>query len=96
MGIIRAGGGSGLGFAIAVIGGILGFIVCPILYGGLKILKPTEALMLTLFGKYYGALEGVWLYYVNPFVGAINPTKLSAVEAAQKQKVKTGGAEKSI
>ena len=95
IGIIRAGEGSGLGIALAVIGGLLGFVVCPVLYAGLKILKPNEALVLTLFGKYYGTLEGAGFYYVNPFVGAINPTKLSATEAAQKQKTKTDGAEKS-
>ena len=94
IGIIQAGEGSGLGIALAVIGGLLGFVVCPVLYAGLKILKPNEALVLTLFGKYYGTLEGAGFYYVNPFVGAINPTKLSATEAAQKQKTKTDGAEK--
>ena len=44
-----------------------------ILYGGLKVLKPQEAVVLTLFGKYYGTLKGDGFYYVNPFVTAINP-----------------------
>lgn len=40
---------------------------------GLKILKPQEALVLTLFGKYIGTLKGAGFYYVNPFCQAVNP-----------------------
>ena len=47
---------------------------------GLKVLKPQEALVLTLFGKYIGTLKGEGFYYVNPFCEAVNPaakTKLN-------------------
>ena len=47
---------------------------------GLRVLKPQEALVLTLFGKYIGTLKGEGFYFVNPFCTAINPaakTKLS-------------------
>lgn len=40
---------------------------------GLKMLKPQESLVLTLFGKYIGTLKGEGFYYVNPFVSAVNP-----------------------
>ena len=40
---------------------------------GLKVLKPQEALVLTLFGKYVGTLKGDGFYYVNPFCTAVNP-----------------------
>ena len=40
---------------------------------GLKVLKPQEALVLTLFGKYYGTLKGEGFYAVNPFCVAVNP-----------------------
>ncbi len=40
---------------------------------GLKVLKPQEALVLTLFGKYVGTLKGDGFYYVNPFCTAFNP-----------------------
>ena len=40
---------------------------------GLKVIKPQEALVLTLFGKYYGTLKGDGFYYVNPFCVAFNP-----------------------
>ncbi|MCM1144548.1 MAG: SPFH domain-containing protein [Blautia sp.] len=47
---------------------------------GLKVLKPQEALVLTLFGKYVGTLKGDGFYFVNPFCTSVNPaakTKLS-------------------
>ena len=40
---------------------------------GLKVLKPQEALVLTLFGKYVGTLKGDGFYFVNPFCTAVNP-----------------------
>lgn len=51
-----------------------------ILLPGLKVLKPQEALVLTLFGNYVGTLKGEGFYFVNPFCSAVNPaaaTKLS-------------------
>ena len=51
-----------------------------ILLLGLKVLKPKEALVLTLFGKYIGTLKEEGFYFVNPFCTAVNPaakTKLS-------------------
>ena len=47
---------------------------------GLRVLKPQEALVLTLFGKYIGTLKGDGFYFVNPFCGSVNPaakTKLN-------------------
>ena len=47
---------------------------------GLKILKPQEALVLTLFGDYVGTLKGEGFYFVNPFCVGVNPaakTKLN-------------------
>ena len=56
-------------------------IIGPILFVGLKVLKPNEALVLTLFGKYYGTLKGDGFFFVNPFVSAINPSSKSASTA---------------
>ena len=50
------------------------------LFCGLKVLKPQEALVLTLFGDYIGTLKGEGFYWVNPFCTAVNPaagTRLS-------------------
>ena len=47
---------------------------------GLRILKPQEALVLTLFGKYIGTLKNEGFYWVNPFCSSVNPaakTKLN-------------------
>lgn len=47
---------------------------------GLRVLKPQEALVLTLFGKYIGTLKGEGFYFVNPFCSSFNPaakTKLN-------------------
>jgi regulator of protease activity HflC (stomatin/prohibitin superfamily) len=42
-------------------------------FAGLKSLRPQEALVLTLFGKYVGTLRGEGFFWVNPFCTAINP-----------------------
>jgi len=60
--------------------GLLWVCVGWIPFLGLKVLKPQEALVLTLFGKYVGTLKNEGFYFVNPFCSAINPaaqTKLS-------------------
>ncbi len=43
------------------------------LWLGLKVLGPQEALVLTLFGKYVGTLREPGFYFVNPFCSAVNP-----------------------
>ncbi len=52
-----------------------------ILFCGLKVLRPQEALVLTLFGKYIGTLKDDGFYWVNPFCSALNP----AAETRLKQ-----------
>ena len=47
---------------------------------GLRVLKPQEAVVLTLFGKYVGTLKEDGFYWVNPFCSSFNPaagTKLN-------------------
>lgn len=49
-------------------------------YCGLKVLKPQEALVLTLFGNYVGTIREPGFYFVNPFCTSVNPaarTKLA-------------------
>ncbi len=72
--IITADNSNGeLGVTMIIAFSIYLTVVGPILFCGLKVLKPKEALVLTLFGKYYGTLKGEGFYFVNPFVTAINP-----------------------
>jgi regulator of protease activity HflC (stomatin/prohibitin superfamily) len=56
-------------------------VVVPLLCAGLKVLKPNEAYVLTLFGKYYGTLRGPGFFFVNPFVTAATPSKTEAPAA---------------
>ena len=56
---------------------------------GLKVLKPQEALVLTLFGKYIGTLKEEGFYFVNPFCVAFNPA--SATKLNQSGDVSTSG-----
>ncbi len=70
-----------------VVLGVIGMIICIaylilgwIFWLGLKVIKPQEALVLTLFGKYVGTLKEEGFYWVNPFCSAVNPaarTRLS-------------------
>ena len=60
-----------------------------ILFCGLKVLKPQEALVLTLFGKYIGTLKGEGFYFVNPFCASINPAAKTKLN--QSGDVKTKG-----
>ena len=65
---------------ILIVASIIYAIIGIFLFCGLKVLKPQEALVLTLFGDYIGTLKGQGFYWVNPFCTAVNPaagTKLS-------------------
>lgn len=73
---------------ILVVSSIYGFLVGPILYIGLKVIKPNEALVLTLFGRYYGTIKKEGFYWVNPFATAVNPIP-SGTYAPSSGKVET-------
>ncbi len=69
-----------IGLVIGCFGNVLLMVICIlwlclgwIPYLGLKVLKPQEALVLTLFGQYKGTLKGDGFYWVNPFCTAVNP-----------------------
>jgi regulator of protease activity HflC (stomatin/prohibitin superfamily) len=55
--------------AIGIIWTMIGYIP----FFGFKIIKPQEALVLTVFGKYTGTLKEPGFYFVNPFSVAVNP-----------------------
>ena len=78
-GIIIENTNESLGTPLLLISGVVMCVAwIPLL--GLRILKPNEALVLTLFGKYIGTIKGAGFYAVNPFCVAVNPaaqTKLN-------------------
>ena len=83
-GLIKGGemmdaGGSPALFIVCILVFTASFFVLP----GLKVLKPQEALVLTLFGKYVGTIKGDGFYFVNPFCTSFNP--------AAKTKLKQSG-----
>ena len=90
---IRAGREVCIALCIACLS--LGWMV----FLGLKVLKPQEALVLTLFGRYLGTLKGEGFYFVNPFCTAVNPaarTKLNQsgdVDAGKHGAAQNAGAE---
>ena len=71
-------GNAALGALLLIVGGLYGFIVGPVLFIGLRVLKPNEALVVTLFGRYYGTLKGAGFFWVNPFCGAVIPAAASS------------------
>ncbi len=60
-------------FVPLILGGFILLGVSWIPLAGLKVLKPQEALVLTLFGEYIGTLKDAGFYFVNPFCTAVNP-----------------------
>lgn len=62
-------------------------------YCGLRILKPQEALVLTLFGKYTGTLKNEGFYFVNPFSSSVNPA--ASTHLHQSGDVDNGAGQKS-
>lgn len=79
--------------------GIAGTIIFPILMGGLKVVNPNEALVLTLFGKYYGTIKKDGFFFVNPFSTGFNPTAQGMMEQiedmTQGTKKKSSGGNKN-
>ena len=72
--------GGALLMDVVLVAGIVVLCVAWIPLLGLRVLKPHEALVLTLFGKYVGTIKGEGFYAVNPFCSSVNPaadTKLS-------------------
>ena len=72
--VISAGmDGGGVLPMLLLIVGLIWIAVGWIPLMGLKVLKPQEALVLTLFGNYVGTLKKEGFYYVNPFCSSVNP-----------------------
>lgn len=58
-------------------------------FAGLRVLRPQEALVLTLFGRYIGTLKQEGFYYVNPFCAGVNPA--ARTKLGQSGDVKLAG-----
>ncbi|MDO5422628.1 MAG: SPFH domain-containing protein [Eubacteriales bacterium] len=63
----------GLPLALSIILACLLILASSIGFAGLKVINPNEALVLALFGTYYGTLKHAGFFWVNPFCSGINP-----------------------
>ncbi len=86
-----------LGFAVdedsllGAVGAMVCFLamtVAIVSLSGLKVLKPQEALVLTLFGEYLGTIKGEGFYFVHPLAAAVNPAAHTSLK--QSGDVTTG------
>lgn len=65
---------------LGIVGIVLGCILltaASISLAGLKVVAPKEAIVLVLFGKYYGTINKDGFYFVNPFCTTFNPATSS-------------------
>ena len=85
------------GGGIRIILAILLCIVLPFMFAGLRSVRPNEALVLTLFGKYYGTIVKPGFFFVNPFARYNNPAYEShaAAELAEVSNTLKSGSLKS-
>ena len=74
---------------IMIVAACIGMVAVCIAFGGLKTVRPNEALVLTLFGAYYGTIRESGFYFVNPFSESNSPVydkaKSAAIKAAKSK-----------
>ena len=70
-GTIAYGGIYDMAFCIPI--GIVVMIAGFILIAGVKVVRPQEAVVYTLFGKYIGTLKEEGFHFINPFATSFNP-----------------------
>ncbi len=80
-GTVRIGLEHYLAGGIMTAAGFLGLMVFSLMMAGLKIVKPNEARILILLGKYYGTIKTPGFFYVNPLCTSFSP----AYEGAKAQ-----------
>lgn len=75
--------------AISVILFIISILILP----GLHVVNPKEAIVLVLFGKYYGTIKKEGFYFTNPFAVVFNPSVKAAPEASRQAGAAAGAQE---
>ena len=88
-GLIAVGDLMALAGIVLILLSIIFFVLSCILFAGLKVVKPNEAMVLTLFGKYHGTIKKSGFFLVNPFASAFNPG-LSVITNPNGQRVTIG------
>ena len=88
--LIAGFGGGWLGVVLLILGAAA-FIAVFIVLAGLKAVRPNEALVLTLFGNYYGTIKEPGYYFVNPFCASVSPAYDKAAAEKAKREKESGG-----
>ncbi len=93
-GVLGEDGGKWYGWVLfGVSMAVLCFGWIPLL--GLRVLKPQEALVLTLFGKYIGTIKGDGFFFVNPFCTSFNPAAKTKLNQSGDVKTEHGAFSKN-
>ena len=88
-GIRLYNGFSAIGSLLLTFGILCALIFC-VLLGGFRVVGPNQALVLTLFGRYFGTLKEPGFYHVNPFAIANAPA--ARRESAEPAPARTASA----
>jgi regulator of protease activity HflC (stomatin/prohibitin superfamily) len=76
-----------------MIGSVVGWLVFGVLSMGLKINRPNEARVFTIFGAYHGTVKTPGFYFVNPFASSFAPdanNQRAELEHQMKEAYKQG------
>lgn len=94
IGVSASNGVYAEGLTALIFVGVALLIVSFIVLGGFRLLRPNEAYVLTLFGKYYGTIKRDGFFWVNPFCSAVNPARVVGVSKKLSLKAMTLNNEK--
>ena len=87
MGIVDLVHGRSMSGGLLLGAGIIGWLLFSVLAAGLKIVRPNEARVFTLFGAYHCTVKKSGYFYVNPFCVSFSPEYNAAkAEAAARAK----------
>ncbi len=90
-GIIRLANGFYLMGGLMLAFSIVAIVAFCIFFAGYRVVAPNEALVLTLFGRYYGTLRQPGFYCVNPFVTANAPSVMNGEPLETAKQTVVGG-----
>ena len=80
----------GVVLAVCIVLGVLLNVGGIIMFCGLKVIHPNEALVLTLFGSYYGTLYNEGFYWINPFCETVGPAAQTIDNEEKQSNAKSG------
>ena len=78
------GGNLIIAISAIVVSSIYLLVISPLLFAGLKVVRPNEALVFVLFGKYIGSVKSDGFFFVNPFATSFNPAKGTRIQTLEQ------------